>query len=226
MKITDNIQMLKIDSYHLTLLWDDDKNLVLVDAGLDKQHQQLVDAIKSVGFDPGKITHIIFTHQDGDHVGGGVGMMKIAPNAKVLAHKDEVPYIDGRKTPIKFQSSLENYETYDQETKNQIDASKTLIANTRFPIQQELKDGDVLPICGGIEIIHTPGHTPGHICLYLQKSQIMVLGDAANVEGNELVGFNPQYIQDMELADKSIEKIRKYPMKGAIAYHGGFFKFD
>ncbi|MCL2621092.1 MAG: MBL fold metallo-hydrolase [Defluviitaleaceae bacterium] len=225
MKITDNIQMLKIDDYHLTLLWDDE-NLVLVDAGLDTQHQKLVDVIKDAGHDPDKITHIIFTHHDGDHMGGGIGMIKVASNATILAHVDETPYIDGHKTPTKFEAVLAGYDGADQETKDQIDARKEAIVNTRFGVGQELNDGDVLPICGGIEIIHTPGHTPGHICLYLQEGQIMVLGDAASVENSELVGFNPIYIQDMELADKSIEKIKKYPIKGAVAYHGGFFKFD
>ncbi|MCL2235803.1 MAG: MBL fold metallo-hydrolase [Defluviitaleaceae bacterium] len=221
MRIADNVEMLKIDDYYLTLLWDDE-NLVLVDAGLVTQHQTLVDAIKTAGHDPAKITHIIFTHHDMDHVGGGLDMLKVAPNAVTLAHIDEVPYINGDETPTKLAAHLEKYATYDDEAKAQVDASKELTSKTRFPIKEKLNCGDVLPICGGIEIIHTPGHTPGHICLYLQESQIMVLGDAALVEDGKLVGFHPQYIMDMELADKSIEKIKKYPMKGAVVYHGGF----
>jgi len=221
MGIANNIEMLKIDDYCLTLLWDNE-NLVLVDAGLADQHQTLVDAIKAVGHDPAKITHIIFTHHDMDHMGGGLGMLKVAPKASTLAHVDETPYINGDETPTKLAAHLEKYDTYDEETKAQVDASKEMTPKTRFPIRQKLVRGDVLPICGGIEIIHTPGHTPGHICLYLQESQIMVLGDSALVEEGKLVGFHPQYIMDMELADKSIEKIKKYPMKGAVVYHGGY----
>lgn len=32
-----------------------------------------------------------------------------------------------------------------------------------------IKDGKELSYCGGANIIHTPGHTPGHICLYLKN---------------------------------------------------------
>ncbi|MCL2855291.1 MAG: MBL fold metallo-hydrolase [Defluviitaleaceae bacterium] len=223
MKIANNVHMLKIDNYYLTLLWDE-QNLVLVDAGLAEQHEALVDAIKAAGFDPAKITHIIYTHQDGDHVGGGPSIVSVAANAQTMAHVDEAPYIDGRKTPTKLATALANYDNLDDAEKAEMDKIVAKVKTRAFPLSKTLTDGEVLPICGGIEIIHTPGHTPGHICLFLQESCIMVLGDAASIENGALTGFNPQYIQDLELADKSIEKLRKYPMQGAVGYHSGFFK--
>jgi glyoxylase-like metal-dependent hydrolase (beta-lactamase superfamily II) len=40
-----------------------------------------------------------------------------------------------------------------------------------------VNDGDDLPILGGIKILHTPGHTPGSICLYLQSKDLLIAGD-------------------------------------------------
>ena len=40
-----------------------------------------------------------------------------------------------------------------------------------------INDGDELPILGGIKVLHTPGHTPGSICLFLQRERLVIIGD-------------------------------------------------
>ncbi|MFP3381467.1 MBL fold metallo-hydrolase, partial [Bacillus sp. SIMBA_069] len=45
-------------------------------------------------------------------------------------------------------------------------------------VDYTLIDGQELPFCGGIRVIHTPGHTPGHISLYLKQSKILIAGDS------------------------------------------------
>ena len=73
-------------------------------------------------------------------------------------------------------------------------------------------------------MIHTPGHTPGHICLYLRESGILVGGDAVNIAGGEIIGPNPQHTYDMELGLRSLEKAKKYPINALISYHCGYLK--
>jgi glyoxylase-like metal-dependent hydrolase (beta-lactamase superfamily II) len=92
------------------------------------------------------------------------------------------------------------------------------------PITDKVVDGDLLPICGGIEVIHSPGHTPGHIGLFLKKSGLLVGGDALNVGDGKLVGANPAHSLDMELAGASFEKLKGYGAKGVVAYHGGVLR--
>jgi glyoxylase-like metal-dependent hydrolase (beta-lactamase superfamily II) len=150
--------------------------------------------------------------------------LKIAPTAKVMAHADEAPYIDGRKTPIKLAALLENYDNLPDDRKAWCDRYKEGYANRKINITQTLSDGDILPICGGIEVIHTPGHTPGHICLFLRESGILVSGDAINIKDGEPSEPNPQHTYNMELGLKSMEKAMKYPIKSMVAYHGGYLK--
>jgi len=50
-------------------------------------------------------------------------------------------------------------------------------------VHEQVQDKQVFPICGGIEFVHVPGHTPGHVAVYLQDSRIIVCGDAANIKG-------------------------------------------
>ena len=40
-----------------------------------------------------------------------------------------------------------------------------------------IEDGDVLPVLGGLEVVHTPGHTPGSVCLYGARDRVLFVGD-------------------------------------------------
>jgi glyoxylase-like metal-dependent hydrolase (beta-lactamase superfamily II) len=52
-----------------------------------------------------------------------------------------------------------------------------LWATEPVPVDILVNDGDELPILGGVKILHTPGHTPGSICLYLQSQKLLIAGD-------------------------------------------------
>ena len=227
MRIADNVEMLEIESMgskvNLTLTWDKN-SLVLIDTGFPGQTEMIVKAIGSAGFQAKNITHIILTHQDIDHIGCLKELLKLAPKARVMAHKDEAPYINGQKTPIKLEAMLKQYDSLPADRKAWCDNLKQKFPGLTVPVTHTLSDGEVLPLCGGIEVIHTPGHTPGHICLFLRKSKILVTGDALNVADGKLTGPNPQHTYDMELGLRSVEKTKKSPFTAVVSHHGGYLK--
>lgn len=203
---------------HPTLVYDNE-NVILIDAGLPEQLEEICTEVDKVGMDFEKINKIIITHHDLDHIGSLAISIKNSPNKiEVLAHNDEKPYIEGDKTPIKFTQDrfLDIPEEKRQELLSQIRTLHTKIDRT-------IKDDDELPYCGGIKIIHTPGHTPGHICLYLKKYKTLVTGDALNVVDGELVGPKLEYTFDMNQAIESLKKLCKYDIDAVICYHGGLF---
>ena len=93
----------------------------------------------------------------------------------------------------------------------------------KVKVDETLKDGMELPYCGGINIIHTPGHTPGHICLYLNRSKILVAGDQLHIDNGELVGPDPMHTPDMKKATDSLKKLLRFDIEQVISYHGGLF---
>jgi glyoxylase-like metal-dependent hydrolase (beta-lactamase superfamily II) len=99
---------------------------------------------------------------------------------------------------------------------------KAALPNRRITIDQTVTDRELLSFCGGIEIVHTPGHTPGHICLFLRESRIMVGGDALNIADGQMTGPNPQHTYDIELGLKSLKKVEGFDMNGMISYHCGY----
>ncbi|MCL2171761.1 MAG: MBL fold metallo-hydrolase, partial [Defluviitaleaceae bacterium] len=99
---------------------------------------------------------------------------------------------------------------------------KNMHENEPIAVHEQVRDGQLLPICGGIEIVHVPGHTPGHIAVYFKESKIIVVGDAANIKNGEIAGSNPIHTHDMAQAEKSLDKIKSYDLSGILAYHTGF----
>ena len=218
MRIANNVEMLEIKSEQGTLypilVWDDN-DVVLVDTGMPGQLDLLKQQITNAGFAVEQITKIIFTHQDIDHIGCGKEIIELSSNVETLAHSVETSYIDGKQPPIKLASMDKSHPFYPQ--------FKAGFDNRRISISKELHDGDILPYCGGIEVIHTPGHTPGHISLLLKDSNILIAGDAANIQDGQVIGANPQHTQDMLQAEKSFRKMMDMKPATIICYHGGIF---
>jgi len=71
----------------------------------------------------------------------------------------------------------------------------------------------------GLRVISTPGHTPGHICVFDPAGSLLILGDAMNNIG-KLMGPNPQYTADMAQAHQSVKKLAGLKFERAFFGHG------
>ncbi len=87
-----------------------------------------------------------------------------------------------------------------------------------------VEDGEELPYGGGTVVIHTPGHTPGHLCLYVKQAKVLIAGDALNVEEGRLIGPRPQHTADIDAARRSLKKLAEYDIETVICYHGGMYR--
>ncbi|GEA31744.1 MULTISPECIES: MBL fold metallo-hydrolase [Clostridium] len=218
MKIAEGLDILELGNeerrMNATLIWDD-KNVILIDAGLPGQIENIREEVEKAGVSFDRINKIIITHHDLDHIGS---LSSIVKNSKseieVLAHSGERPYIEGDKIGIKITP---------ERLSSMPDSMKETIKQLKTKVNRVVKDEENLPYCGGIDVIYTPGHTPGHICLYLRKYKALVTGDAMNVVNNELIGPNPEYTFDMKQAMESLKKLTKYDIETVICYHGGVF---
>lgn len=105
-------------------------------------------------------------------------------------------------------------------------------------VQKASRDNKILPVPlaligalvlvyfmgGGMVVIHTPGHTPGHISLFLPADHLLIAGDALRVEDGELEGPSPKATPDMSRATASLRKLLAYPIDRVFCYHGGLSK--
>ena len=76
-------------------------------------------------------------------------------------------------------------------------------------VERTLEDGDAIEVDGvRLEVVHTPGHTPGHICLYLAEEGLLFTGD--HIVGISTVTVGPPH-GDMIDYLSSLQKLLRYP---------------
>src|SRR5262249_17543865 len=80
-----------------------------------------------------------------------------------------------------------------------------------------VKDGEEV---FGLQILATPGHTPGHISVLDPVGSLLVVGDAMGNVHRRLSGSNPQYTADMTQANQSVKKLAGLPLAQAVFGHG------
>ena len=203
----------------------DNNEMILVDCGYVGFMPIIEDAIKSENLDCNQLTKVLITHHDHDHMGALADFKQKYPNIKIVASEIEAPYIAGEKKSLRLEQAEALQNTLSEEQKSFGKAFCKILKSVR-PVKVDLlvHDGEVMNWCGGCEIIGTPGHTPGHISLYLKNQRTLITGDAVALENSQLVIANPQFTLDIENANKSISKILDYDAETYICYHGGIYK--
>ncbi|HWP95428.1 MAG TPA: MBL fold metallo-hydrolase [Syntrophomonadaceae bacterium] len=237
MKIATGVEMLELSAHlvfgpttiYPTLIWDKD-SVILVDTGFPSLLPNIRQAIEEAGIAFNRLSHIIMTHHDIDHIGNLLAILReISHKVEVLAHKEEMPYIQGDLPPAKLGSRPNPHleEHHKQLSEEQRQAVMSVFSNFKAftaPVDQTLTDGEELPFCGGITVIHTPGHTPGHICLYLKESKTLITGDALFVENGVLVPAPWHLNHNNNDALQSLKKLIPYEVENIICYHGGLYQ--
>jgi glyoxylase-like metal-dependent hydrolase (beta-lactamase superfamily II) len=157
---------------NLTLIMDEQNGNTLVDAGLPNQTEAISAALVEAGIGVGDLRRIIFTHQDLDHVGSGAALVRQS-DARVLAHPADAPYIEGSQRPLKPSPEMLKQRPQMREVLERLEP---------VGIDEYVEDGTRLDLAGGTRVISTPGHTPGHISLYVERSKVLIAGDALTAQ--------------------------------------------
>lgn len=224
MLISKGLAMLELMVHDITLhpvlVWDDE-TAILIDAGVPGQLEQIRKAMSKLGVPFTRLKAVILTHQDIDHIGSLPEIQKELDHPiKVYAHELDKPYIEGDLRLIKTDRS----RLSEEEWASLPELAKVLYEIPNLPtvkVDQTVEDGDELPFFGGIQVIFTPGHTPGHISLYLRSSKTLIVGDAMFSVDGTLYGPHPETTLDLVMAQQSIEKYLNYDIDTVICYHGG-----
>jgi len=211
MKIGDHAEQLALGGEtHIcpVYIWDDD-NRILIDAGLPNQTEAIAEALASIGADINSLTHIILSHQDMDHIGGVNAIRELCPGLVVMAMAEEIPYIQGDLLSSKHKG----------DNPPPIDKSK------HPRVDQALSGGQLISTkYATIEVVPTPGHTPGHICLYLRETQTLIAGDAMVGQEGKLMGPMRQYCADYEAAVRVLSRLGNLQISQVACYHGGLVR--
>jgi glyoxylase-like metal-dependent hydrolase (beta-lactamase superfamily II) len=204
------------------VLIETEHELVLVDCGYAGFLPLIEEAMKAAGLSPAKLTGVIITHHDIDHMGGLYELKQQYPAIKVYTLTEEAPYVNGSKKSLRLEQAEQLYNTLPVEQKIFADRFIALL-NTMQPVEVDavFADREEISFLQGITVLHTPGHMPWHISLYHAGTETLIAADALVAENDTLKIANPQFTIDMNAALETVRRFTRLSIRRVICYHGG-----
>lgn len=139
----------------------------LIDTGTCYDRNRIRELSMRADLQNALCTHVLLTHAHLDHAGNAAHFAR--SGARVLLHPDEAPFFNGRSyTPLL--PSLGRVA---------FGVGGALAPMERCEISPELHDKrELFTPAGTWRVLHTPGHTPGHVALYRESDGVLLAGDA------------------------------------------------
>ncbi len=190
-KISNEIYLVKVElpnnalKYLNSYLIISENKKVLVDTGMNSNQslKSLNDALLNMKLSINDIESVIITHLHIDHVGLIKKLREINKNLKIFIHAKEKDTIKKMIKDFENENMLKEYHKnlgFPNNTlkallywKKDLDSYLEIIKNSETLNEEEyINIGNL-----SFKVLWTPGHTPGHICLYLEKNNILLSGD-------------------------------------------------
>ena len=191
------------------------EGLTLIDAGMPGEEKSVIHYIKKIGRTLKELNHILITHAHMDHM-GSLAALKQASGAKVVASREEADYIQGAKKTWTmgregfggklFKTALFFMETFVFKYKPSV-------------VDVPCQGGEVIECFGGIQVIASPGHSPGSLSYYQQEKKILFTGDA--LSGVSGLRLPPRLgCADYPGALRSVKRLAELDFETCLFGHG------
>lgn len=198
------------------------KYTLLVDTGFDDSiRTTVVNYFKEKKLSLDAVRYVINTHSDYDHTGGNKAVRELMPNALICAGERDRPMIENLNSMF-----FDRYNEFEKdhgfaESKDAKDFMMTVAFETNVDIGFA---GNERIDLGGryVEILHTPGHSWGHVSILDEKSRAIIIGDA--VLGNSVLladgqpAFPPTY-RFVEAYRSTIRLLKGYQASEILTSH-------
>ncbi|MCC3154177.1 MBL fold metallo-hydrolase [Hymenobacter sp. BT770] len=210
-QISDHLYQVSLGIVNVFLLQGD--GLTLIDTGVPGSTEKVLAAIRKGGKNPEDIRNIVLTHWHPDHA-GNAAELKQRFKARVYAHAAESDILEqgGGPRPRYLTPGLVNWVAFRLFIKGISPQIAPVI------VDEQVQDGDVLPLAGGLRVVHTPGHSAGHMALLVEPDGVLIAGDiCANASG---LDYSIVY-EDLAVGRQSILKAADLSFDQAVFGHGG-----
>lgn len=211
-KLTDSLIRIPhiSDLLNSYMVLDDDGSVTLIDGGLARGAAKVRAALAEVGRGPSDVQRVILTHAHSDHAGGAAQIVRETGVPGVEAHPADHPYlVAGTAPPV-------NAGRTAGRILNRLQSGSF----EPVPIARGLNNGEILPVAGGLRVLHTPGHTPGHVSLLHADSGWLLTGDCILHPFRRMIWPFAVYCVSPAQNDASAELLADVEFESAAFTHG------
>jgi glyoxylase-like metal-dependent hydrolase (beta-lactamase superfamily II) len=198
-----------------------DEELVLIDTGRSRRASVFTRAVRNLGYRPFDVRHILITHHHTDHT-GGLARLAETTEARIYVHPADAAITRG-EADVPGPATTAGVA-------GKVGSFVQRFQPKRLPhisIGHELQDDEELPLAGGLRVVHTPGHTAGHVSfLWEQHGGVLIVGDAA---ASMMGRVNPSvgaFTEDHGAMKRSVAKLAELSFEAAVFGHGAPIKRD
>ena len=163
----------------------EEDEITMIDAGVKRSFDWINSFLRSLDQSLEHLTRILLTHADLDHV-GAASALKQNSDVKVYASRIAADALAvGRSSRrVKMGIFTPLFSWFERQG-----------GAMKVAVDEILSPGDVLPVLGGLEVLETPGHTPGHISFYAREHKLLFAGDSVSTQEdavlyNRMKSFN------------------------------------
>ena len=181
----------------------DTDGLTLVDTSINNAGAKILAQLQQAGHAPSAVKRILITHAHPDHI-GSLPEVQQATGAEVWCHPLEKPVIEGQQPIVRRPSGLRPPD----------------MKVTPTPVSRTLNENEVLPVLGGLQVIYTPGHAPGHISFWHPERRLLITGDVIFYMLNRMTQPLAALTVDAEENKRSIKKVIALKPDSLLFGHG------
>ena len=201
------------------LFVEDQDDLTLIDPSFLSQ-LPILKYLLDIGYDIKNVKRIILTHVHMDH-SQAANEVKRKSGAKIYSHWIEARYL-GQNPPYPGPPSTQETVEKLEKLGVSMEALRKEYGSIEVEpinVDEEVSDCDMI---GSLKVIHTPGHTPGHISLYYEKDKLLLGADSIykHVFGAEGMYISaPQVSIDPVTAIVSAQRLSKVNFDKLLMAH-------
>jgi glyoxylase-like metal-dependent hydrolase (beta-lactamase superfamily II) len=189
------------------------EGMTLIDAGLPGSAKKILDYIDGLGRPRTDLRRILITHADLDHV-GALNAVKRASGARVYSSAVESRAMaEGRSSrPVKPGGNPVRRMLFS--------IMGRFFSSKPGPADELLTDGQVLPMMGGLKVVETIGHTPGHLSYFLPAVGVLFTGDSIVADDKGLQRSRPNFTWDPAKAGDAVRRLSALGARIVCPGHG------